>query len=56
MLLRRALFFLFSKKVDECSPTSGNFTYLCLDISKGCLTIRLRLYPLNRIRVMPRPG
>ena len=26
------------------------------DIHKGCLTIRLRLYPLNRIRVMPRPG
>ncbi len=25
-------------------------------IHKGCLTIRLRLYPLYRIRVMPRPG
>ena len=23
---------------------------------KGCLTVRLRLYPLYRIRVMPRPG
>lgn len=32
------------------------FITFAVDISKGCLTIRLRLYPLNRIRVMPKPG
>ena len=35
---------------------SAFYPYLCRVFTKGCLTIRLRLYPLYRIRVMPRPG